>query len=393
MNSLRKLGTKLSQVAALPFLSFLLAFFISGILIAVSDSRVLKLAGHPWQMIKMAGTVIGNAYLALFQGSIFDINLTHGHSFFQGFYPLSETIVTATPLILTGLSVALAFQSGLFNIGAQGQFVFGAIGASYIGFHYSLPPVLHLLISLAGGALLASIWGGFVGLLKAKTGAHEVIVTIMMNYIAGYFILWILKTKAFLRPGRIDPMAPEVGTNARLPHLAGADLRIHAGIFVALLAALFVWWLLTRTTMGFKFRSVGANASAAKTAGISIAYVTTATMALCGALAGLGGAVHVLGSEYAMTADIAGSFGFDAITVALLGRAKPVGTVFAALLFGALRTGGRTMQSNTETPLDIVLVIQALIVLFIAAPALVRYVFRIKNLKTSASITSKGWNG
>lgn len=377
----------------LPALSFVLAFIISGFVIAFSDSKVLKLASSPGKFITTALSTVGNAYLALFQGSIYDPNLAKGHGFLQGLYPLSETIVTATPLILTGLAVALAFQSGLFNIGAQGQFIFGAIAASYVGFHFSFTPVLHVLLAILAGVISASLWGGIVGLLKARTGAHEVIVTIMMNYIAGFFILWILKTTTFLRHGRIDPIAPEVAPSAQLPHLAGANFRLHAGILIALSAAYFVWWLLNRTTIGFQFRAVGANATAAKTAGISVGYATIATMALCGALAGLGGAVHVLGSEYALTADIAGSFGFDAITVALLGRAKPMGTVLAALLFGALRTGGRTMQSNTTTPLDIVLVIQALIVLFIAAPTLVRYIFRIRNLKTQDAMTSKGWNG
>ena len=188
-------------------------------------------------------------------------------------------------------------------------------------------------------------------------------------------------------------MSPEVGLNARLPRLAGDNLRIHAGIFIALAAALFVWWLLKKTTIGFRFRAVGANAQAAKTAGISVPIVITSTMAICGGLAGLGGAVHILGSERALSPDVAGSFGFDAITVALLGRAQPLGTVFAALLFGALRAGGRTMQANTGTPLDIVLVTQALIVLFIAAPNFVRFVFRLKKLSSSASLTSKGWNG
>ena len=384
----RALGSTL-----LPALSFLLAFAISGFVIAFSDSKVLKLISSPGKFITTALSTVGNAYLALFQGSIYDPNLAHGHGFLQGLYPLSETIVTATPLILTGLAVALAFQAGLFNIGAQGQFIFGAIAASYVGFHYSFTPVLHVTLAILAGVISAAIWGGIVGLLKARTGAHEVIVTIMMNYIAGFFILWILKTTKFLRHGRIDPIAPEVAPSAQLPHLAGANFRLHAGILIALLAAYFVWWLLNRTTIGFQFRAVGANASAAKTAGISVGYATIATMALCGALAGLGGAVHVLGSEYALTADIAGNFGFDAITVALLGRAKPLGTVLAALLFGALRTGGRTMQSNTTTPLDIVLVIQALIVLFIAAPTLVRYIFRIKNLKTQEAMASKGWNG
>jgi simple sugar transport system permease protein len=384
--------TKIGQAIKLPGLSFLLAFTITGIIIAVSDTKVLEKISSPLEFLKSAGASVGNAYLSLFQGSIYDSRLATTN-FFEGFYPFFETIVTATPLILTGLSVALAFKSGLFNIGAQGQFIFGAIGASYIGFRFDLPVGVHIAAAALAAIFLAAIWGGFVGFLKAKTGAHEVILTIMMNYIAGYFILWLLKTSAFLRPGRIDPIAPEVRDNAKLPQLAGQDFRIHAGIFIALAAAFFVWWLLAKTTIGYKFRAVGANSQAARTAGISVPFVTTATMMICGGLAGLGGAVHVLGTEHALTADIAGSFGFDAITVALLGRAQPLGTVFAALLFGALRTGGRMMQSNTGIPLDIVLVTQGLIVLFIAAPMFVRFIFRLKKLNSTSSLSSKGWNG
>jgi simple sugar transport system permease protein len=335
---------------------------------------------------------VGNAYLSLFQGSIYDNRLAKSN-FFEGFYPFFETLVTATPLILTGLSVALAFKSGLFNIGAQGQFIFGAIGASYIGFRFELPVGIHIIAAATAAMFLAAIWGGIVGFLKAKTGAHEVILTIMLNYIAGYFILWLLKTSVFLRPGRIDPIAPEVLENAKLPLLAGSEFRIHAGILIALASAFFVWWLLTKTTIGYKFRAVGANAKAARTAGISVPFVITMTMMICGALAGLGGAVHVLGTEHALTGDIAGSLGFDAITVALLGRAQPLGTVFAALLFGALHTGGRMMQSNTGVPLDIVVVTQGLIVLFIAAPMFIRYIFRLKKLNAATALTSKGWNG
>jgi simple sugar transport system permease protein len=385
--------TKFGQAIKLPGLSFFMAFTLTGLIIAISDAKVLAKITSPIDFLKSAFAAVGNAYLALFQGSVFDINLTKGHNVFHGFYPLSETIVTATPLILTGLSVALAFKSGLFNIGAQGQFIFGAIGASYVGFHFHLPVGIHIIAAALAGAIFASIWGGIVGLLKARTGAHEVILTIMMNYIASYFILWILKTQSFLRPGRLDPIAPEVNQSSRLPLLAGSSFRLNAGVFIALAAAVFVWWLLTKTTIGFKFRAVGANGQAAKTAGISVPFVITSTMMICGALAGLGGAVQVLGSEYALNVDIAGSFGFDAITVALLGRAQPLGTVFAALLFGALHAGGRTMQSSTGTPLEIVLVTQALVVLFIAAPTFVRYIFKVKKLNSSTSLTSKGWNG
>ena len=389
---MRKVISRIGQSIKLPGLSFLLAFTITGIIIALSDEKVMNKIGSPFDFLKSAAATVGNAYLSLFQGSIYDNRLAKSN-FFEGFYPFFETLVTATPLILTGLSVALAFKSGLFNIGAQGQFIFGAIGASYVGFRFDLPAGVHILAAALAGIVLAAIWGGLVGFLKAKTGAHEVILTIMLNYIAAYFILWLLKTKTFLRPGRIDPIAPEVAESARLPLLAGENFRIHAGIFIALAAALFVWWLLTKTTIGYKFRAVGANSQAARTAGISVPFVITSTMMICGALAGLGGAVHVLGSEHALNTDVAGSFGFDAITVALLGRAQPLGTVFAALLFGALHTGGRMMQSNTGVPLDIVVVTQGLIVLFIAAPMFVRYIFRLKKLNASTSLTSKGWNG
>jgi len=377
----------------LPFLAFIFAFFIGGIIIVLSDAVVMAQISSPGKFLTSAAAKIGNSYLAIFQGSVFDINLSRTSGVLNGFYPLSETIVTSTPLILGGLSVALAFRSGLFNIGAQGQFIFGAIGASYVGFNYNFSPVLHVTIAILVGVLFGGLFGGLVGLLKAKTGAHEVIVTIMLNYIAALFILWLLKTSAFLRPGRQDPLAPEVNPSAQLPKLFGEDLRIHAGIFIALLAAAFVWWLLNKSTLGFKFRAVGANANAARTAGISIPFVTTMTMFICGGLAGLGGAVHILGTEYSLAAGIAGSIGFDAITVALLGQATPLGTVFGALLFGALQTGGRTLLSNTGTSPDIVQVIQALIVLFIAAPALMKSIFRIKKSFADKSMTAKGWNG
>jgi len=390
---MKKFLEKLRNNMLLPFLAFIFAFFIGGIIIVLSDAVVMSQISSPGKFLTSAGAKIGNSYLAVFQGSIFDINLSRKSGILNGFYPLSETIVTSTPLILSGLSVALAFRSGLFNIGAQGQFIFGAIGASYVGFHYNFSPVLHVTIAILVGILLGGLFGGLVGLLKAKTGAHEVIVTIMLNYVASLFILWLLKTNTFLRPGRQDPLAPEVNPSAQLPKLFGENLRIHAGIFIALIAAVFVWWLLNKSTLGFKFRAVGANANAARTAGISIPFVTTMTMFICGGLAGLGGAVHLLGTEHALAAGIAGSLGFDAITVALLGQATPIGTVFGAFLFGALQTGSRTLLSNTGTSPDIVQVIQALIVLFIAAPALMKSIFRIKKSLTDKSMTAKGWNG
>jgi simple sugar transport system permease protein len=376
----------------LPALSLLMALIVSGLLVAFSDAKVLALKNNPLSMLAKGFSTSGSAYWALFRGSIFDPKLADGN-FWGGFYPFSETLVMASPLILTGLSVALAFRAGLFNIGAQGQFIAGAIGASWVGFTFDLPIVIHSLAAIAAALVFSGVYGGFVGFLKSRTGAHEVIVTIMLNYVASYFLLWLLSTTAFLRPGRKDPLAPEVQQNARLPHLFGSEFRANLGFIVALLAAGAVWWLLNRSTWGFRFRAVGANAAASRTAGISVARATTTVMFVAGALAGLGGAVQILGSEYAMTSGVGGSFGFDAITVALLGRGTPIGTVFAALLFGALRAGGLTMQASTDTPLELVLVIQALVVLFIAAPALIKSIFRLKNLDSGQAVTSKGWNG
>lgn len=390
---MKNMISRFRAVVLLPLLAFIFAFFIGGVIIALTDSEVMAKIKTPGAFITSFAAKIGNSYLAIFQGSIYDVNLARGESFFKGFYPLSDTVVNATPLILAGLAVSLAFKSGLFNIGAQGQFIFGAIASSYVGFKFEFSPVIHVLLALIAGIIAAGIYGGFVGFLKAKTGAHEVIVTIMLNYVASFFLLWILKTKTFLRPGNINPIAPEVKASAELPLLLGKDLRIHLGIIIALVVAVFVWWLLNKSTLGFKFRAVGAGASAAKTAGISTSFVTFSTMFICGALAGLGGAVHVLGTNHALGADIGGSYGFDAITVALLGRASVVGTVLAAFLFGALQTSGLNLLSVTGTPLEIVQVIQALIVLFIATPALIKFIFRIKNEISEKAITAKGWNG
>jgi simple sugar transport system permease protein len=384
---------KLIRKSVMPFLAFVLALVIGGIVIGLTDSRVNSKISEPIEFIKVLLSTVGNAYLSLFQGAIYDPNLAEGQGFIRGFYPFSETLLAASPLILSGLSVAVAFRAGLFNIGAQGQFIFGAIGASFIGFRYDLPVGIHILAAVAFAIILAGIWGGIVGLLKAKTGAHEVIVTIMLNYIAARFILWILGEPAFLRPGRIDPLAPPVKETSRLPLLFGENYRVNVGLIVALAVAALVYFILNRTTLGFRFRAVGANATAARTAGISVGATTIAAMILAGALAGVGGAVHVLGNQYELTTDIAGSFGFDAITVALLGRGSPIGVVLASILFAALRVGGVTMQANVQVPVEIVLVIQALVVLFIAAPGLVAKIFRVRKYEKAETLASKGWNG
>ncbi|MEV7973215.1 ABC transporter permease [Cellulomonas sp. NPDC089187] len=358
--------------------ALLLALIVSGVLIAAADDDVHTTAGYlfarPGDFLSAVWDSVWSAYVALFQGAIVDPTAS---SFTRAIRPLTETMTWSVPLVLAGLGLAVGFRAGLFNIGAQGQIILGAIFGGYIGFAFGLPPVLHLLLAIIAAALGGAIWAGIAGFLKARTGANEVIVTIMLNNIAIQLVAYLLSTTAFKREGSNNPQSPPIESTATYPLLLGNDFRLHAGFLLAVLATVFVWWLMDRSTLGFQFRAVGANPSAARTAGININKIYLLVMVVSGALAGLAGSAQVLGTEKVLTAGVAASFGFDAITVALLGRSKPLGTFLAGLLFGALRAGGFAMQSRTGTPIDIVLVVQSLVVLFIAAPPLVRTVFRL----------------
>jgi len=387
-------GRQLRDTVVLTLLSVLLALAVSAVLIIIADPDVQDAAGYlfssPGDTLRASWDAVSNAYVALFQGAVIDptaVSLT------SALRPFTESLVFAVPLIAAGLSVGLAFRAGLFNIGAEGQIILGAIGAAWIGFALDLPPVVHVIAALLGGIVGGAIWGGIPGFLKARTGAHEVITTIMLNYIARFLLLYLLSTTAFQRPGRNDPISPQVDTDAQVPLLLGDWSRLHAGLLVVLATAVGVWWLLTRSTVGFKFRAVGANPWAARTAGIHTGMTIFLAMAVAGGLAGLAGAFQIVSTERSLTPGISAGIGFDAITVALLGRGNPLGIVLAGTLFGALRAGGVTMQARTGTPIDIVLVVQSLIVLFIAAPPLVRAVFRIKTPGAAGTLqVSKGWN-
>ena len=359
-------------------LAIVLALVISGILIAAADQEVQDAAAYlfarPADFFSAAWDAVSSAYVALFQGAVFDPT---ADTFAKSIKPLTETLTVSTPLILAGLGLGIGFRAGLFNIGAQGQIILGAVFAGYIGFTFDLPFPLHLLLAVIGAAIGGGLWAGIAGVLKARTGAHEVIVTIMLNSIAVYLIAYLLTTEPFQNPGSSNPISPPIPESAQYPLLLGDQFRLHAGFIVAILAAFFVWWLMGRSTVGFKWRAVGSNPHAARTAGISVNSAYIWVMVTAGALAGLAGSAQVLGTDKVLTADVAASFGFDAITVALLGRSKPLGTFMAGILFGALRAGGFAMQARTGTPIDIVLVVQSLVVLFIAAPPLVRAVFRL----------------
>jgi simple sugar transport system permease protein len=260
-----------------------------------------------------------------------------------------------------------------------------------------MPPVIHVLVCLAGGFAGGAVLGWLVGLLKARTGAHEVIVTIMLNYVMYSLLAYLLGTPAALQqPGQANLISPSVADNARLPHVGGPPPQVDAGFLVALAAVGAVWWLLSRSTVGFQFRTVGANPSAARSAGMSVGWAWGLVMLIAGGLAGLAGATVIQGPVQNLTFNSYGTYGFDGITVALLGRARPVGVMAAALLFGALHSGGTAMEVATtpQVPLDIVQVLQGLIVLFVAAPPLIRAVFRLREARAGRmEAVAKGWNG
>lgn len=384
---MRKIFTGSGVVSVL---AVLLALILGGLLIAATDERVATTSGYlfarPADFLSAVWNAATRSYIALFQGSVFN---PRGSSLAVQFAPLMETLTIATPLITAGLGVALAFRAGLFNIGAQGQIIMAGILAAWVGFALHLPLGLHLLLVLVAGIAGGALWGGLVGLLKARTGAHEVILTIMFNYIALYFLRYLLNTPAFQRPGETNPISPILDPTAVYPQILGTQYRLHLGFILAIAATVLVWWLLNRSTVGFEFRAVGANPNAALTAGINVSRSTILVMAIAGALAGMSGVAQVAGTEKVLTDGVAATYGFDAITVALLGRSTPWGTFAAGLLFGAFRAGAVQMQIQTGTPIDIVLVVQSLIVLFIAAPPLVRAIFGLNPRRKKPAKASK----
>jgi ABC-type uncharacterized transport system permease subunit len=384
---LRRIFTGSGMVSVL---AVLLALIIGGLLIASTDKQVATtstyLFARPTDFLSAVWNAATRSYIALFQGSVFN---PRGNSVAAQFAPFMETLTIATPLITAGLGVALAFRAGLFNIGAQGQIIVAGILAAWVGFALHLPLGLHLLLVLLAGIIGGALWGGLVGVLKARTGAHEVILTIMFNYIALYFLRYLLNTPAFQRPGETNPISPILDPSAVYPQIFGTQYRLHFGFLLAIAATVLVWWLLNRSTVGFEFRAVGANPKAAQTAGINVSRSTILVMAIAGGLAGMSGVAQVAGTEKVLTDGVAATYGFDAITVALLGRSTPWGTFAAGLLFGAFRAGAVQMQIQTGTPIDIVLVVQSLIVLFIAAPPLVRAVFGLNPRRKKQARTAK----
>ncbi len=310
---------------------------------------------------------IGQSYAALLRGSLGSVAA------------ISETLTAAAPLVMAGLGVALGFRAGLFNIGAEGQLLLGGLAALVFSFSFpNLPSILLLPVSLLVGALVGALYAGIAGWLKAATGAHEVISTIMLNLISFRLLDFLLRQPFIQKEGRADPIsksAPEAAQLPRLLEFMDPNLRVHAGVFLMIAAVFAAHWLLFRTKFGFELRASGENPDAAKYAGMRAGLTIVLAMAVAGALAGLAGANQALGVLGRATPGFSAGIGFDAIAVALLGRAHPFGVLLAGLLFGALEAGGRQMQVDAGVSIDLIGIIQALIIVFIAAPLLVRAIF------------------
>lgn len=365
---IKQILRSISEAVLIPSLAILTAVIVGGIII-------ISVGGDPIR-----------AYAGLIEGS------------FGSTKALSETAVWATPYIFAGLAVALAFKGGLFNIGAEGQLAVGAVFSALIGYAlpewlgFDLPIMIHLPLTVIFGMLMGGVWAGIVGWLKAYTGGHEVINTIMMNYIAlnttSFLLNGVMKDRS---PTNVIARTPLIAESAHLPPIF-EGLRVHWGFVFALLVAVFIWWLLNKTTLGFEIRTVGLNPHAAQYAGINVKRTIVLTMVFSGMLAGLAGSIEVTGLNYRHELGFSIGYGFDAIAIALLGKSHPLGVVLAAFLFAAMRNGATRMQFITQLPVDLISVLQALILLFVAADAIVRYIYRIKS-KGERVVLTRGWGG
>ncbi|WP_217136362.1 ABC transporter permease [Leucobacter chinensis] len=371
-------------------LAIVIGFVVGAVLIVITNEEFLASVGYffqrPGDALGAAWNAVYTGYSSLFTGSIFN---SSANTFDVAIRPFTETLRFAAPLILAGLGIALSFKVGLFNIGGLGQMLVAIAGASWVSFAVPMPVVLHMLVAMAVGVLAAMVWGGIVGLLKAATGAHEVIVTIMMNYIALYAVSYAMRAGFLHSPDAgTNPKTPPPLETAQYPALLGDSYRLHLGFIVAVLGVVLYWWLMERSSLGFRLRAVGENPSAAATSGMKVSTLYIITMALSAMFVGFAGVNQVLGGSVGLTASADSGIGFDAITVALLGGGNAIGIFFAGLLFGAMKAGGPAMQIAGVSP-EVLVVVQGVIVLFIAAPPLVRAIFRLPKSVENGPIAQK----
>lgn len=346
---------------SVPLVAVLLGLLIGAILLIVSGANPI------------------DAYSALLKGA------------FGSPVAIQRTLEKATPLVFSGLAVAFAFKGGLFNIGAQGQLLIGAAVAAYVGFAIEgLPAIIHAPLALLIGGMAGAAYGFIPGALKAYTGAHEVIVTIMLNYVAINITDYLADGPwKDASPTNIVARTPKIFPSAELPILG----NIPSGFILALIAAVIVWWILYRTTLGYEIRTVGLNSSAAQYAGIRVARMIIVTMMISGFLAGFGGAVETLGIVGRFQPGFNAGLGFDGITVALLGKTSPFGVIPAAILLGAMRAGASQMQFSAGVAKEITDVITAFILFFVAADVIVKKLIRQKSTEDEQVMLGSGWGG
>ena len=369
-------------------LAVLLGFLVGAAFMIGSNPQFIEglsyFFSRPSDSLGAAWTVVSDGYGALFRGAIYNAD---AETFEKAIRPLTETLRLGAPLIAAGLGIGLTFRVGLFNIGGTGQLIFGMIFATFVSTRLEMPFGIHMIVAVIAGIVGATAMGALVGFLKARTGAHEVILTIMLNYIALYFFTFLMRNPDLLQEESAtgNPKADGAAETAILPKLFGDAFSVHWGLILALIAVVVYWWLMERSTIGFRLRMVGHNPDAARTAGISVERTYILAMGLSAAFVGIAGANQALGSPIGVTPSSHANIGFDAITVALLGGSSAPGILLAGLLFGAFKAGSASMQVIGVSP-EVLGIVQGAIVLFIAAPPLIRALFGLPKPQTTNAL-------
>jgi simple sugar transport system permease protein len=371
-------------------LSVILGFVVGAFFMIVSNKEFLQSVGYffadPLASLRAAGDVVSAGYGALFKGAIYNSN---AETFEAAIRPLTETLRLAGPLIAAGLGIGLGFRVGLFNIGGTGQLISGMIWATFVATRIELPPVIHFIVGILAAIVGSALVGAFVGFLKARTGANEVITTIMLNYVIVSFFNHLLLDNNLLQgatAGGHTKSDPAFET-ARLPNLFGENFALNLGFILSIVAVIIYWWLMERSTIGFRLRAVGFNSSAARTAGINVEGTYILALGLSAAFVGIAAANQALSSTGGVTPTTHAGIGFDAITVALLGGSTASGVLLAGLLFGAFKAGSSAIQIEGISP-DVLGIVQGAIVLFIAAPPLIRAIFRLPPAQTTSMLSA-----
>jgi general nucleoside transport system permease protein len=384
----------ISQTILLPVLAVFTALVIGGFIIAFTNTETMA-AWHdffkdPLKALGLTFSTMGTAYAAMFTGSFGNLGdifkqlgiwIQTGESkqLLSAIRPLGDSLVFSVPYILAGLGVAVGFQCNLFNIGAEGQLYIGGLASAYVGYAVTgLPWYIHAPLAILAGAVAAGLWGFVPGILKARFGAHEVINTIMMNYIAYRLMDYLLNGP--MKSGYV-PASPQVLQTAMIASIFPSPVRLHWGIFIALGLAFFVYWLLWKTPFGMELRMVGQNDRAARYAGVSVKRTMVLAFVISAMLCGLAGSIHLLGVDHRMMPSFSPGYGFDAIALALLGNSHPAGVVLSSLLFAFLRSGAPRMQVVAGTPVEIIRIIQGMVIVFVAAPEIIRGLYHLRTTR------------